>query len=139
MRNNGRNPWKRRGSAAVELLIVLPILLSLLLGMVEFSMFLAARQQVTTASREGARVAAMGGTTQEVQQAVLLFLGGGNLNTANLQVRLSFSTGLPGVNGQAAQVIVSLPVNQVVPDLLSFIGISIQNQTIVASTVMRLE
>jgi Flp pilus assembly protein TadG len=123
----------------VELLIVLPILLSLLLGMVEFSMFLAARQQVTTASREGARVAALGGSAQEVQQAVLLFLGRGNLGTANVQVTLSFSTGLPGVNGQAAQVTVSLPANQVVPDLLRFIGVSIQNQTIVASTVMRLE
>jgi Flp pilus assembly protein TadG len=146
MRNNGRNPndlprrsAARRGTAAVELLLVLPILLSLLLGMFELSMFLAARQQVTTASREGARVAALGGTPDEVQQAVQLFLGSGNLSNANVQVTLIGQNGVPAATGDAVQVVVTLPLNQAIPDLLAFIGVSIQNQSIVAGTVMRKE
>jgi Flp pilus assembly protein TadG len=139
MPNNRRNHRRRAGTVAVELLIVLPLLLSLLLGMVEFSMFLAARQQVTTASREGARVAALGGTTAEVQLAVAQFLGAGNLGNANAQVQFIAQAGLSAASGDAVQVIVSLPVTQAVPDLLAFAGISLQNQNIVASTVMRKE
>jgi Flp pilus assembly protein TadG len=136
---NRRKRGRRDGTVAIELLLVLPLLLSLLLGMIEFSMLLAARQQVTTASREGARVAALGGTAAEVRQAVGQFLGTGNLSNANVQVTFIAQNGLPGTSGDAMQVIVSLPVTQAVPDLLAFVGISLQNQTIVASTVMRKE
>ncbi len=140
MRNNPRTGRGRRaGTVAVELILVLPILLSLLLGMVEYGMYLAANQQVTTASREGARVAALGGTEAEVRQAVAQFLGAGNLSNATAQVFFIAQAGQPAVSGDAVQVIVSLPVTQAVPDLLAAFGISLQNQTIVASTVMRRE
>ena len=139
MPNNRRNRGRRAGTVAIELLFVLPLLLSLLFGMIEFSLFLAARQQVTTASREGARVAALGGTEAEVQQAVAQFLGAGNLGNATAQVTFIPQAGLPATSGDAVQVVVSLPVSQAVPDLLAFIGVSLQNQNIVASTVMRKE
>jgi Flp pilus assembly protein TadG len=66
---------RRRAGAAIELLLVFPILLSILLAMVEFSMMLVARQQLAGASREGARVAAQGGDLPAVQATVAQYLG----------------------------------------------------------------
>jgi Flp pilus assembly protein TadG len=52
----GRRIWKDRdGQALVEFAIVLPILLLLLLGMMEFGLLLYNQQVITNASREGAR------------------------------------------------------------------------------------
>jgi len=52
--NNREN---QRGVAAVEFALVLPILVLLLVGIVEFSMLLYNQQVITNASREGARAA----------------------------------------------------------------------------------
>lgn len=45
----------RRGSAAVEFALILPILLVLLFGIIEFGFLLYNEQVITNASREGAR------------------------------------------------------------------------------------
>jgi Flp pilus assembly protein TadG len=129
----------RKGSFTLELLFVLPILMSILLGTIEFSLFGLARQQVVAASREGARTAALGGNSQEVQQAVQQYLGNGALANATVQASLTDALGNPIPSGQPVQVTVSLPANQAVPDLLAFIGFSIKNETIAAQTVMRKE
>ena len=47
----------QRGVAAVEFAIVLPILVILLAGIIEFSLLLYNQQVITNASREGARAA----------------------------------------------------------------------------------
>jgi Flp pilus assembly protein TadG len=49
-----------RGAAAVELALVLPLLLVLLFGIVDFGRMLNAQIVLTEAAREGARAAAMG-------------------------------------------------------------------------------
>ena len=133
------NRQQRKGSFTIELLFVLPILMAVLLGTIEFSMFGLARQQVVAASREGARVAALGGSQQDVQQAAQLFLGNGPLANATIQVGITDDAGNPIPSGQPVQVTVSVAANQAVPDLLAFIGISIKNETIAAQTVMRKE
>jgi Flp pilus assembly protein TadG len=46
---------EQRGMAAVEFAIVLPVLVSLLFGTIEFSLLLYNQQIITNASREGAR------------------------------------------------------------------------------------
>ena len=129
----------RSGSFTLELLFVLPILMALLLGTIEFSMFGLARQQVVAASREGARAAALGGNAQDVQQAAAMFLGNGALANATVQATLTDARGNPVASGQPVAVTVSIPANEAVPDLLPFIGFSIQNETITAQTVMRKE
>lgn len=129
----------RRGTMAVEMALVLPILLVVLAAMVEFSMMLVARQQIVAASREGARVAAQGGSNDDVTQAVQLFLGNGNLAQANIDAVLTDGSGRPLPPGSPVMVTVSLPANQAVPDLLAFIGVSLQNETLAAQTVMRKE
>ena len=47
--------WNQKGVAAVEFALVLPVLVLLLLGIIEFSVALYDKAVVTNASREGAR------------------------------------------------------------------------------------
>lgn len=49
-----------RGAAAVEFALVLPLLLVLLFGVIDFGRLLNAQIMLTEAAREGARAAAMG-------------------------------------------------------------------------------
>src|SRR5580692_9855782 len=85
----------RGGSAAIELLLVLPLLLLVILASVEMSMLIAAEQQLQLASREGARVAALGGTTSDVENAARAVLGQVALYTATIESVLTDSTGNP--------------------------------------------
>ncbi len=51
-----RNQGNQRGAAAIEFAIVLPLLLLLFVGIVEFGIGYYNKQIVTNASREGARI-----------------------------------------------------------------------------------
>src|SRR5947208_3221112 len=90
----------RRGGSAIELLFALPVLLVVLFGTVEFAMVLIARQQLLAASREGARVAAQGGTADEVEDAVRTFLGQGSLSQATVASVLADDFGNPLPSGE---------------------------------------
>lgn len=61
---------KNRGQAMVEFALVLPILLLLLFGMIEFGRVFHEYLVVTHAAREGARVATLGGTDAEILTSV---------------------------------------------------------------------
>ena len=125
---------------SIELLLVLPILLALLMSMIEFSLLLIARQELLTASREGARVAAQGGTTAEVQTTVSRVLGSGSLAGAQVSVQTTPEDPDNPQNGRnRVNVTVSVAVTQAVPDLLRWVGITFQNQELVAATVMNQE
>lgn len=130
---------RRRGLVAVELLFVLPLLLAVLLGTVEFSLWLTAQQQVNLASREGARVAATGGNRDDVDAVVRVALGPGRFDRATITATLTDEDGDPVLPGRPVAVVVQLPAAAVVPDLLAFVGLSIRNQILVGQTVMRKE
>jgi hypothetical protein len=130
---------KRRGGVAVELLLVFPLLLAVLLGTVEFSLWLAGRQQVALASREGARAAATGGTANDVQAAVRLALGDARYQQAQVVADLTDPAGVPVAPGEPVAVLVRLPAAAVVPDLLVVVGVSIRDQSLISQTVMRKE
>ena len=133
----------RRGILAFELLLVLPILLLVVLAAVQFSLTLHARQQLVAASREGCRVAALGGDLSEIAKTIRRTLGNGRL--ADAEIELTDETGKPiseGVtvpSGDSVAVWLRLPTVHVVPDLLRFMGYSIQRDELVARTVMRRE
>lgn len=59
MAKNIRRISRRRGQAVVEFALVLPLLLLLILGAVEFGRVLLRLHLLTTASREGARVGSL--------------------------------------------------------------------------------
>lgn len=54
----------KRAAAAVELAIITPVLLTMLFGIIEYGWLFTVRQSVVTAAREGARVAALPGSTK---------------------------------------------------------------------------
>lgn len=66
-RLNGK--W-RRGSALVELALTLPVLLVLVMGIIEMASLFQQFQVVQYAAREGARLAAVGESPEEVTGAV---------------------------------------------------------------------
>lgn len=60
-----------RGQTLVEMALVLPILLMLIMGMIEFGRIFNAYLIVTNASREGARIAVVGGTDADINNSVI--------------------------------------------------------------------
>lgn len=64
-RQHDRRVCRRaRGAAVVEMAIVAPLLLAIVFGIIEFGWIFMVRQTLTTASREGARVATLQGSTE---------------------------------------------------------------------------
>lgn len=64
------NLKNKRGQAMVEFALVLPILLLLLLGIMEFGLVFHEYLVVTHAAREGSRVATLGGSDAEIMTTV---------------------------------------------------------------------
>jgi Flp pilus assembly protein TadG len=65
-----------RGAAAVEFALLVPFLLMLLLGVIDFGFMLNREGVLNNASREAVRVASVGGSKAEVTAAVTSFLKG---------------------------------------------------------------
>ena len=59
-----------RGAAAVEFALVASLLFLFLFGIIEFGRIFSELEVLNSAAREGARVAAVRGTAEEVQDAV---------------------------------------------------------------------
>lgn len=74
----------RRGAAAVEFAIVLPVFVLLVFGMIEYGRMVMVQQVITNASREGARRAVLDGSTvSQVQDVVDEYLTNAAINAAN--------------------------------------------------------
>lgn len=70
----------RRGATAVELAMISPVLIALVMGQIETSRLGMVSQLLTTAAREGCRVAVIDGSTQaDVQNRVTTFLAGSGI------------------------------------------------------------
>jgi Flp pilus assembly protein TadG len=132
-----RRGTKRHGSLlTAELLFLLPLLLVILLALVEYTYLITGEARLAAASREGARVASLGGTASDVTQAVDRVLGTSLSPQVQLQVNfpnLSQNTGDP------VQVVVSAPSSALAPNYLSVIGFDLSTQTMTAQTVMTIE
>jgi len=121
-----------KGQAVVEFAMILPILMLMLLGVVEFGRFYNASLMVNNASREGARSASFGGTTLEVEQRVDSVAT--SLDTSRITVTISPA----GTKSRGDMVTVT--VNYDIDPLTPMIGI-ITGGTLhlKAETVMRVE
>ena len=62
---------RRHGNGVLEAALVLPVLLALSMGMIEFGQFLYAKHTIQAASRDGARTAILGSTTHAQAQAAV--------------------------------------------------------------------
>jgi Flp pilus assembly protein TadG len=73
-----------RGAAAVEFALLLPVLILLLFGIVEFGRALNAQITITQAAREGARLASLGTALATVQTKTMAAATGLTIIQANV-------------------------------------------------------
>jgi hypothetical protein len=90
----------RNGVAAMELVVVLPLVLILLFGIWDFGRMVEVQQLVNNAAREGARLAAVGARLDaygseidiratDVEQTVINYLNRNGVNTNGIVVQFS--------------------------------------------------
>jgi Flp pilus assembly protein TadG len=84
----------RRGVATVELLLILPVFLALALGLVGMADLLVTEQLLAEASGRAARAAALGGSEEQVKDAVRSVLGPDRAERAT--IRVGPASGGPG-------------------------------------------
>jgi Flp pilus assembly protein TadG len=80
----------RRGTASVEFALVLPVLLALLFGIIEFGFLFKDQICVQQVAREGARAAAVGKVRTDVNNQIAA--SATTLTTANLTYEVAYRT-----------------------------------------------
>lgn len=132
---------KRRGTSAVEFAFVAPWFFMLVLGMVEFGRAVMVQQIITNASREGARVAVLDGTTTaEVTTKVDDYLTSAGIEGADITVNPNPPN--TAEYGDPVTVEVSIGFGEVswVPlPKIPWTNINLKTKTLSATTVMRRE
>jgi len=142
-------PGRERGSVLVEFALVVPILLVIFAGIVDFSLMMQRREVVTNAAREGARMAVLPGytctpLTGDVQVRVNEYLNAGISagTSVNADTTCTDIT-LPGINPpvQMRQVDVRLDSRySILGPMMALIGGSnFGTITLRARSTMRLE
>lgn len=126
----------QRGQAVVEMALVLPILIMLIFGIIEFGRILNTYMIVTNLSREGARHGATGGTDVQIIAAVKNGTNSNQVNPNNLTVTITPSAAAPRARGSSVGVRVSFPVDIIAPVIGSVIG---DPYTVISETTMRVE
>jgi Flp pilus assembly protein TadG len=129
-------PSARTGALlAMELLFILPFLLLFVLAMVEFTFLITAETRLAAASREGARVAALGGDADDIQ-AKLDTIFGMQASDVTFQVAYLNESQNPG---DPVRVAVSAVATALVPNYLSIVGFNLKDRVLTAQTVMVVE
>ncbi len=84
---------KRRAAAVVEMAVVLPLLLTILFGIIEFGWTFMIYQSITNAAREGCRVAVLEGSTDsDINTRISQYMNLVKLNS--YQVNIQHATSL---------------------------------------------
>ncbi len=109
-----------RGATAVEFALLLPLLLLIVFGTIDFGRALNAQITLTQAAREGARVDAVGvagqpATTAAVQSATVSAATGLNLSAASNVSVGYLCAASDGQNGKNASVAVSYSFSFITP------------------------
>lgn len=121
----------RRGMLSMELVLVLPLLMALLLGLLQFSLLFLARGNVVEASRTGARTASYSGVQQQmVEQEVRKVL------PPRFQDQMEVLVQAGQRSGDVVAVLVRVPMSAATPDLLWPIGFSVNGRYLEAETRM---
>jgi hypothetical protein len=127
-----RNHIERRGTAVVETAIVLPLLLILILGGVDFALQLHVVHTMTNAAREAARkLAVRGGTTAQATTTALDQLSG---------IHATFAVTYPPPTTDPCDVVVriSVPRDEISLGIYGLLGLS-RGGTIQVQAIMRKE
>lgn len=122
----------RKGQSMVETALVLPIILLIVIGTIEFGRILSAWMVITHASREGARMASLGASGLEVEQRVDAVSD--SLDLTNLTVTISPSGSLG--RGDMVTVNVTYSIDLMTPFIGAVVGDTLDMD---AETTMRVE
>jgi Flp pilus assembly protein TadG len=108
---------KRQGAAAVEFAVIAPVFLLVILGMMEIGRVIMVRQIMVNASREGARLAVVdGSTSSSVSSTVQTYLRSAGIKTATVSVLNGSGAAVepgPLSNGTPINVQVSVPLSDI--------------------------
>ena len=102
---------RERGAVAVEFAVLLPVLLMILLGIIEFGIAFNHQQGLHAAAREGARLASLPtSTSSQINTRVTDSLNGTGLKSPTISI--SPSAGQPCLNRSGQTVTVTVSANQ---------------------------
>lgn len=126
----------RRGAIlSAELVLVLPIVLTVLMALIQFSLLWSTQQLAHGAAAAGCRTATYpGATKQDVEWSVARALHKPAL-AQNCRVQVQGGLHV----GDEVLVTVQLPQSVAAPDLLRFVGYSLQGRMLTAECLMRKE
>ena len=125
----------KKGQALVELALIVPILLLLVFGVVEYGRIFAAYLTVANGSREGARIATVGGTNTDIITAVKFRTDAMNLDNTKVVITITPNSA-SRTRGNSVTVEVTYPVPMYDPFFTTIVG---ANYTVKGKTIMRVE
>lgn len=143
-----KRSWRRladdRGAELIELALVLPILLFVSAGIMEFGFLFQRSEVLTNAVREGARIAVLPGySTLDVQTRVKNYLAASGLTCgADCSVGVEYSDeALAGTTVRVATVTAALPVPSLILSAIAPLvhAAAYGSVTLHATSVMRVE
>lgn len=123
----------KKGQSMVETAMILPIIILLFLGMFEFSRIFGSYLLITHASREGARLAAIGKTDAEIQANIENKVN--ILNVSELQILMDPEEG-GRITGEDVRVCVKYKLQIYAPVISSIVANPFELE---ANTYMRVE
>jgi Flp pilus assembly protein TadG len=113
-----------RGVVAAEFALLLPVLLLILFGIIEFGMMMYGREVVTNAAREGARAGIVQGppkrTASEITTIADNYLTGTGINPADVTFT---ATGAGLLNPNTLTVTATYNYNFLIPYIPNVVGI----------------
>lgn len=116
--SGGSRAWSERGAGLAEFALVLPILVMILFGMIEFGLAHSRSQAIEASAREGGRLASLSSSSAaDVSDRVDATLGGTTFD-APPSVVVSPTSGCAGREGQSVTVTVSAPHRITIPFVL---------------------
>jgi Flp pilus assembly protein TadG len=130
------------GAELVEFAFVLPVLVLVVVGIIDFGFLFQQYEVVTNAAREGARVGILPGySTTDVQARVTSYLGEAGLSaTPTIGVQMVSIPGGTGAPAQGVRVTVSYPHTYTfLSSIATWFGGSFGTTTLSAVSTMRVE
>lgn len=104
---------ERKGAVAVEFAIILPLLITLVFGIIEFGRTMMVQQAMINATREGAREASLpDATITSVKTVVVDFLSDAAINVAADDISVSPDPST-AVNNEQITVSLTLPYDNI--------------------------
>jgi Flp pilus assembly protein TadG len=139
-----RTYGRRRGNAVLDMALVLPILLALAFGTVEFGHYFWIKHNLQAAAREGARASIVPtATNQNVIDAVKLSMDAAGIPQANYTVAITDTAATPTALN-VASVVAGTPIKVTVTANWGTVGVRplgviTASKNVIGATVMRKE